>query len=178
MNASLARRGRGAQAVEQPEARRLEDQDVDSIALDRLTNALTARSRSVAGRSRPGAEFARALAFEYAIRDDLNQRVPRVLAVLSPRALWNYGFEQVVVEQPGLDIRRNAAGRRLKAGRYTLRLSVYDSVGNVIQSASTVMVGQTAASPLPGGSPIAHTEESAVGRDIRASGAAAAPAAG
>lgn len=42
--------------------------------------------------------------------------LPRVLAVLSPRALWNYGFEQVVVEQPGLDIRRNAAGRITVAG--------------------------------------------------------------
>jgi hypothetical protein len=39
------------------------------------------------------------------------------------------------------------------AGRYTLRLSVYDSVGNVIQSASPVMVGTTAASPVPAGSP-------------------------
>lgn len=39
------------------------------------------------------------------------------------------------------------------SGRYTLRLTVYDSVGNMIQTASPVMVGTTAPSPAPVGSP-------------------------
>ncbi|MGE3268083.1 MAG: PBP1A family penicillin-binding protein [Chloroflexota bacterium] len=42
--------------------------------------------------------------------------------------------------------------RSFPSGRYTLRLSVYDSVGNVIQASSPAMVGGNAA-PTPVGSP-------------------------
>ena len=38
-------------------------------------------------------------------------RLPRVLAALSPRSLWNLGFEQLYIDQPELDVRRAADGR-------------------------------------------------------------------
>lgn len=43
-------------------------------------------------------------------------RLPRVLASLSPRSLWNLGFEQLYIDQPALDIRRAADGRIYVAG--------------------------------------------------------------
>lgn len=43
-------------------------------------------------------------------------QLPRVLATLSPRSLWNLGFEQLVIEQPELDVRRSADGRISVAG--------------------------------------------------------------
>jgi uncharacterized protein (TIGR02099 family) len=43
-------------------------------------------------------------------------RLPRVLAALSPRSLWNLGFEQLSIEGPELDIRRAADGRIFVAG--------------------------------------------------------------
>ena len=43
-------------------------------------------------------------------------RLPVVIAALSPRSLWNLGFEQLYIQQPRLDIRRAADGRVLVAG--------------------------------------------------------------
>ena len=43
-------------------------------------------------------------------------RLPLVLAALSPRSLWNLGFEQLLIERPELDIRRAADGRLFVAG--------------------------------------------------------------
>jgi uncharacterized protein (TIGR02099 family) len=43
-------------------------------------------------------------------------RLPRVLAALSPRSLWNLGFEQLYIDHPQLDIRRAADGRIFVAG--------------------------------------------------------------
>lgn len=43
-------------------------------------------------------------------------QLPRVLAALSPRSLWNFGFEQIYIESPQLDIRRGADGRIFVAG--------------------------------------------------------------
>ena len=43
-------------------------------------------------------------------------RLPRVLAALSPRSLWNLGFDQLYIERPELDIRRAADGRISVAG--------------------------------------------------------------
>ncbi|MBC7471110.1 MAG: TIGR02099 family protein [Ramlibacter sp.] len=43
-------------------------------------------------------------------------RLPRVLAGLSPRSLWNLGFEQLVIDQPDVDIRRSGDGRIHVAG--------------------------------------------------------------
>ncbi len=42
--------------------------------------------------------------------------LPRVLASLSPRSLWNLGFEQLALDGPSLDLRRTAQGRWLMAG--------------------------------------------------------------
>ncbi|MDP3761284.1 MAG: YhdP family protein [Ramlibacter sp.] len=38
-------------------------------------------------------------------------RLPRVLAALTPRSLWNLGFEQLYIDRPELDVRRAADGR-------------------------------------------------------------------
>lgn len=40
----------------------------------------------------------------------------RVRATLSPRSLWNLGFEQLAIEGPDLDVRRGADGRLYVAG--------------------------------------------------------------
>jgi uncharacterized protein (TIGR02099 family) len=42
--------------------------------------------------------------------------LPVVEGALSPRSLWNLGFEQLLIEQPRLDIRRAADGRIFVAG--------------------------------------------------------------
>jgi uncharacterized protein (TIGR02099 family) len=42
--------------------------------------------------------------------------LPRILVTLSPRSIWRLGFEQLYVEQPNLDIRRDAAGKITVAG--------------------------------------------------------------
>jgi uncharacterized protein (TIGR02099 family) len=43
-------------------------------------------------------------------------RLPRVLAALSPRSLWNLSFEQLYVERPALSIRRDRSGKIYVAG--------------------------------------------------------------
>jgi uncharacterized protein YhdP len=43
-------------------------------------------------------------------------RLDRVLVSLSPRSLWNFGFDQIAIEGPRLDMRRTADGRLLVAG--------------------------------------------------------------
>ncbi|HMA09739.1 MAG TPA: TIGR02099 family protein, partial [Ramlibacter sp.] len=43
-------------------------------------------------------------------------RLPRVLAALSPRSLWNLGFEQLYIDSPELDVRRARDGRVFIAG--------------------------------------------------------------
>ena len=43
-------------------------------------------------------------------------RLPRVLAALSPASLWGGGFEQLVIDQPVLEIRRTLDGKIYVAG--------------------------------------------------------------
>lgn len=43
-------------------------------------------------------------------------QLPRVQATLSPRSLWNLGFEQLAIDQPELAVRRAADGRIFVAG--------------------------------------------------------------
>ncbi|MEO6322923.1 MAG: YhdP family protein [Polaromonas sp.] len=43
-------------------------------------------------------------------------RLPRVVGALSPSSLWGLGFEQLVIEQPELDIRRAAGGKIFVGG--------------------------------------------------------------
>jgi uncharacterized protein (TIGR02099 family) len=43
-------------------------------------------------------------------------RLPRVVAAVSPRSLWKLGFEQLYIDRPELDIRRDAKGRIFVAG--------------------------------------------------------------
>ncbi|MDB5850600.1 MAG: hypothetical protein JWP29_4352, partial [Rhodoferax sp.] len=42
--------------------------------------------------------------------------LPRVVAALSPASLWKRGFEQLLIDQPVVDIRRRADGKILIAG--------------------------------------------------------------
>ncbi|MEO7160302.1 MAG: YhdP family protein, partial [Polaromonas sp.] len=43
-------------------------------------------------------------------------RLPRILGALSPSSLWGLGFEQLVIEQPELDVRRAADGKIFVGG--------------------------------------------------------------
>jgi uncharacterized protein YhdP len=43
-------------------------------------------------------------------------KLPRVVAALSPRSLWNLGFEQLYIEKPELEIRRAADGHIFVGG--------------------------------------------------------------
>ena len=43
-------------------------------------------------------------------------RLPRVVAALTPRSLWNLGFDQLVIDQPEVEIRRSADGHIHVAG--------------------------------------------------------------
>ncbi|MDO8447267.1 MAG: YhdP family protein [Rhodoferax sp.] len=43
-------------------------------------------------------------------------RLPRILAALSPRSLWNLGFEQLYIDRPELNIRRGPDGKIHVAG--------------------------------------------------------------
>src|SRR6478736_1001367 len=43
-------------------------------------------------------------------------RLPRVIAALTPKSLWNLGFDQLVIDRPEVDIRRAADGRIHVAG--------------------------------------------------------------
>ena len=43
-------------------------------------------------------------------------RLPRVVAALSPRSLWNLGFDQLYIERPVLEVRRSADGHVWVAG--------------------------------------------------------------
>ena len=43
-------------------------------------------------------------------------RLPRVFAALSPRSLWNLGFEQLYIDRPELDIRRAGDGKLFVGG--------------------------------------------------------------
>jgi len=43
-------------------------------------------------------------------------RLPRVLAALSPRSLWHFGFEQLYIDSPELSIRRGLDGKIVVAG--------------------------------------------------------------
>ena len=43
-------------------------------------------------------------------------QLPRVRVTLSPRSLWNLGFEQLTIESPELDVRRAKDGRIFVAG--------------------------------------------------------------
>ncbi len=42
--------------------------------------------------------------------------LPRVQATVSPRSLWNLGFEQLAIDRPELEVRRSAEGRFYVAG--------------------------------------------------------------
>ncbi|VTU40058.1 YhdP family protein [Variovorax sp. PBL-E5] len=54
-------------------------------------------------------------------------RLARVVASVSPRSLWRLNFEQLYIEQPQLDVRRDAAGRLHVAG---LDMSTETNSGN------------------------------------------------
>ncbi|WP_395688607.1 YhdP family protein [Caenimonas koreensis] len=56
-------------------------------------------------------------------------RLPRVVAALSPRSLWNLSFEQLYVDKPELDIRRAADGKIFVAGLDFSRSSDNDGRG-------------------------------------------------
>lgn len=49
-------------------------------------------------------------------QDRVALRLPQVLIALSPRSLWRFGFEQIYIDRPVLDIRRDVNGKITIAG--------------------------------------------------------------
>jgi uncharacterized protein (TIGR02099 family) len=54
-------------------------------------------------------------------------KLQRVVAALTPKSLWNLGFEQLVIDRPEVDIRRSADGRIHVAGLDFSRAETGDS---------------------------------------------------
>ena len=73
-------------------------------------DAITAQSNGMI----PSFELAGVRLFDAQGRESLH--LPRVLAALSPRSLWNLGFEQLYIDRPELNIRRGVDGRIYVAG--------------------------------------------------------------
>ena len=67
-------------------------------------------------------------------------RLPRVVVALSPRSLLNFGFEQLYIERPDLDIRRDSDGRITVAG-----LAMKDSGGDSKQRGRLVLLARRGA---------------------------------
>jgi uncharacterized protein (TIGR02099 family) len=72
------------------------------------------RIEALSGGLNPSFELSDVVLLDPAGRPAL--RLPRVLAALSPRSLWNLGFEQLYIDRPELDIRRDRGGRIFVAG--------------------------------------------------------------
>jgi uncharacterized protein (TIGR02099 family) len=72
--------------------------------------AITAQSTGLI----PSFELSEVALFDAQGREAL--RLPRVLVALSPRSLWHRGFEQVYIDQPELEVRRDAGGKIHVAG--------------------------------------------------------------
>lgn len=49
-------------------------------------------------------------------QDRVALRLPQVLIALSPRSLWRFGFEQIYIDRPVLDVRRDVNGKITIAG--------------------------------------------------------------
>jgi uncharacterized protein (TIGR02099 family) len=49
-------------------------------------------------------------------QDRVALRLPKVLIALSPRSLWRFGFEQIYIDRPVLDVRRDVNGKITMAG--------------------------------------------------------------
>ncbi len=86
---------------------------------NRLTHALgvPVRIGAITGQSNslsPSFEMQNVRLLDSAGHDALVLK--KVTAALSPRSLLNFGFDQLVIEQPELDIRRTAQGKILVAG--------------------------------------------------------------
>ncbi len=88
----------------------LETRASQLLGLPVRIGAIVARADSLF----PSFEFQNLQLLDRAGRSAL--QLPRVTATLSPRSLWNLGFEQLVIERPELDIRRAADGRLHVAG--------------------------------------------------------------
>ena len=73
-------------------------------------DAITAQSNGMI----PSFELVGVRLFDAQGRESLH--LPRVLAALSPRSLWNLGFEQLYIDRPELSIRRAVDGRIYVAG--------------------------------------------------------------
>ena len=88
----------------------LEAQATQLLGIPVRIGAITAQSTGMI----PSVELADVQLFDAQGRVAL--RLPRVLAALSPRSLWRFGFEQLYVDHPTLNIRRALDGKIYVAG--------------------------------------------------------------
>lgn len=89
---------------------RIEAQAARVLGIPVHIGAVAARTEGLV----PTLEFTDVVLSDPAGREAL--RLPRVVASLSPRSLWQRGFEQLYLEAPVLDVRRAADGRIVVAG--------------------------------------------------------------
>lgn len=88
----------------------LETQATRVLGIPVRIGAISARSDSLM----PSFELREVVLLDAQAREAL--RLSRVVVALSPRSLWNLGFEQLYIEGPSLDVRRLPDGRLQVAG--------------------------------------------------------------
>ena len=84
---------------------RLELQASQALGMPVRIGQITARSEGLI----PSFELRDVVLLDPAGREAL--RLPRLLAALSPASLWGWGFEQLSLDQPALEVRRAADGK-------------------------------------------------------------------
>ncbi|MGV3682589.1 MAG: YhdP family protein [Acidovorax sp.] len=97
----------------------LEDHAARALGVPVRIGAISARSEGLI----PSVELVNVALLDTAGREALS--LPRVVVALSPRSLLNFGFEQLYIEKPDLDIRRASDGSITVAG-----LAMKDSGGD------------------------------------------------
>ncbi len=144
---------------------RLETEASKALGMPVRIGQITARSEGMI----PSFELRDVVFLDPAGREAL--RLPRLLAALSPSSLWGMGFEQLFIDQPDLEIRRDTSGK-IYVGGLDLSQSRSDS-----NAAANWFFSQTEFSikggtirwvdELRGAPPLALTQVDAVIRNTR-----------
>ncbi|MEY4099141.1 MAG: hypothetical protein RL300_312, partial [Pseudomonadota bacterium] len=88
----------------------LEERATQALGLRVRVGAVTAQSNGMV----PSFELTDVTLLD--AQDRVALRLPRVLIAASPRSLWHFGFEQIYIDRPELDIRRALDGRIIIGG--------------------------------------------------------------
>ena len=144
---------------------RLEMEASKALGMQVRIGQITARSEGMI----PSFELRDVVLLDAAGREAL--RLPRLLAALSPSSLWGMGFEQLFIDQPALEIRRDSRGK-IYVGGLDLSQSRSDSNAAVnwffSQTEFSIKGGTIRwIDELRGAPPLALTQVDAVIRNTR-----------